>query len=370
MLEFVATLCPFLSSFVWQREAFDLRVVDGVICGSTAFGDNLCDEWFIVFLLVEISRTFPDSVIEVHDNDGELLLIEAAMALPEWVDPDTSDNRVFLFRGEVQLLGMPEEDQAEQPFAPLSVTRDEAVALVGKYGPSGVTRASDTVQACIMAKLSDMPQRALVENYHWCKLLVPREIAILLQRLPQLVAAGVESFYYREMEDDRKLRDLARFDTKSSVMVRVRFSRYLYAQLLQQTFPVPSPRFSLPPENDPTRKASELGMKLTCGFELMWNKQAGKEQVQDLLRKGTGTEIAGASTEPDSDDTWMLVSPSQIDDIMSPLETEAEQVKKMMEKVDGIKVEKKHGSCSCLIKVEKKKGISATRIFDGWSGSI
>lgn len=339
LLDWINSLCPFLSSFVWQREAFDLRVSDGVICGSTAFGDNMCDEWFIVFLLVELSRNFPQVVIEVRDNDGEMLLVEAAMALPEWVDPETSQHRVFLFRGEIQLLGVPEEGQEELPFAPAFVeTREKGVSLVRKFGPSGLTRASDQVQACLAARIGEMPQRALIENFHWCRLRMPLELARLLQGRPRAIARGVEAFYYREVEDDGKLRTLNRFDTRVQVVVRVRFSRYLFAQLLQQTFPIPSSRFSLPPENDSLRKAAELGMKLTCGFELLWNREADREEMQQWLQETQSVQVSDSGSLADSDESWMLVSPEQMDDLMAPRESEARQVKEMLEKVEGVKV--------------------------------
>jgi len=31
--------------------------------GSTCYGDNVDDEWFIVFLLTELSKEFPELVI-------------------------------------------------------------------------------------------------------------------------------------------------------------------------------------------------------------------------------------------------------------------------------------------------------------------
>lgn len=48
----------------------------------------------IVFLLREISKRIPGSIVRVQDNDGEFLLIEAADYIPSWLDPDNSDNRV------------------------------------------------------------------------------------------------------------------------------------------------------------------------------------------------------------------------------------------------------------------------------------
>lgn len=125
--------------YIWHKDAFSLRVVSGKgkrkeyivgfgyldICvntpglihlsllspivssttviesqpclkGETRFGDSLDDEWMVVFLLREISKRIPGSIIRVQDNDGEFLLIEAADYIPSWLDPDNSDNRVSI----------------------------------------------------------------------------------------------------------------------------------------------------------------------------------------------------------------------------------------------------------------------------------
>lgn len=51
--------------------------------GRSAYGDAVEDEWFIVFLLRELTRQLPVSA-RVWDSDGEFLLIEAAYHLPKW----------------------------------------------------------------------------------------------------------------------------------------------------------------------------------------------------------------------------------------------------------------------------------------------
>lgn len=62
--------------------------------GVTNYGDSVEDEWLIVFILRELSRQFPNIWVKVVDTDGEFLLIEAANALPRWLNPEIADNRV------------------------------------------------------------------------------------------------------------------------------------------------------------------------------------------------------------------------------------------------------------------------------------
>ncbi len=64
--------------------------------GQTSYGDSIEDEWLIVYLLRELSKQFSSLWIKVVDSDGEFLLVEAANALPRWLNPEIADNRVNL----------------------------------------------------------------------------------------------------------------------------------------------------------------------------------------------------------------------------------------------------------------------------------
>jgi hypothetical protein len=59
--------------------------------GITNFGDNIDDEWLVVYLLYRLTGFDPNLVIKVDDSDGEFLLIEAANHL------SNSENRVFIY---------------------------------------------------------------------------------------------------------------------------------------------------------------------------------------------------------------------------------------------------------------------------------
>merc|ERR1719153_398221 len=54
------------------------------LAGKTEYGDNVLDEWFVVSLLKHVTVEVPSLVARITDNDGEILLIEAASVLPCW----------------------------------------------------------------------------------------------------------------------------------------------------------------------------------------------------------------------------------------------------------------------------------------------
>jgi hypothetical protein len=48
----------------------------------------------IVYLLRELTKKHENIWATVTDSDGQFLLVEAAGALPAWLEPDIADNRV------------------------------------------------------------------------------------------------------------------------------------------------------------------------------------------------------------------------------------------------------------------------------------
>lgn len=83
--------CPICSSLTASLGTTTLR-------GRTNYGDSIEDEWVIVYLLRELTKRHKDIWVRVVDSDGEFLLVEAAGALPEWVEPEIARNRVRLLR--------------------------------------------------------------------------------------------------------------------------------------------------------------------------------------------------------------------------------------------------------------------------------
>lgn len=100
VLAFVATLS---SSYIWHKQPFNLTLSPAPFSGPsqgnflegrTDCTDCVDDEWFVVWLLREVTRAWEDVVVSIEDEDGEFLLIEGAEVLPRWVTPQNATNRV------------------------------------------------------------------------------------------------------------------------------------------------------------------------------------------------------------------------------------------------------------------------------------
>ncbi len=105
-------LTSYLEAYIWHKDIFYLEVrqtndMTLHLNGVLRFGDNIEDEWFVVFLLFEVSKAFPEIIvrymiifddnlidISITDNDGQFLLIESALCLPKWLKPEISHTRV------------------------------------------------------------------------------------------------------------------------------------------------------------------------------------------------------------------------------------------------------------------------------------
>lgn len=169
-LQILSTISPLTSDYIWQHEPFSLSpsTSDNLphFHGKVKFGDNLDDEWFVVFLLFHISRKFTSVSVRVWDTDGEFLLIEAAYYLPGWLNPENSSNRVFIRNSEVHII----------PRKQISSTPPLKDALKFLIEHPEITRASDTVQSAIKGRISDYPDKAR-RNVHRVRVRVPVSIA-------------------------------------------------------------------------------------------------------------------------------------------------------------------------------------------------
>ncbi len=68
------------------------------------FDEDVGDEWFVVFLIVNLTKKYEGLIARMEDSDGEFLLIEAAEEIPHWASPETCEKRVFLMNGSVHVF--------------------------------------------------------------------------------------------------------------------------------------------------------------------------------------------------------------------------------------------------------------------------
>ncbi|XP_062467541.1 protein ecdysoneless homolog [Pezoporus occidentalis] len=267
---------PLLATYIWQRQPFRLRYVPprgeipAHLGGTTLFGDNVEDEWFIVYLVREITREFPGLAARIDDNDGEFLLIEAADFLPKWLNPENSDNRVFFYKGELHIIPLSESQEKEYNPSADNLTISQALTLLSNHSEEFL--AAEPIRTAVYKRISGYPEK-IQASFHQAHCYLPAGIVAVLRQRPSLVAAAVQAFYLRDPVDLRACRPFKTFRPEERVMTIVTFTKCLYAQLVQQKF-APDRRsgYTLPLPSHPQFKAYELGMKLAHGFEILCSK--------------------------------------------------------------------------------------------------
>ncbi|CAK0783621.1 hypothetical protein CVIRNUC_006820 [Coccomyxa viridis] len=319
----VQAIKPYFEGYIWQRDSFALQssrdypppwkpeVQSGAkhsdqstlrdfsassipcLWGKTMFGDNLEDEWFITWVLSEITRRIPGTAARVWDNDGEFLLMEAAYALPRWLKPETASSRVWLLDGLLHIVPLP---TAAAPDIPSFPSLKQAKQIV--HSSQIDTVAGQKVQEAIAARLKGYPQRAQ-RQMHRARVLISARAAAVLREDPQLAGPAVEAFYNRDADDMRAAAHMTHFSPQDMVCVVVTLNRCMYAQLEQQEFQAP-PGFSIPPAKSPQHSAAQRGMKLAVGLEMLY--------ARSRASGGKDSDASLAPAQPDQEITEQAVS--------------------------------------------------------------
>ncbi|XVF15299.1 hypothetical protein REPUB_Repub09cG0139100 [Reevesia pubescens] len=265
-LQILNSIFPFTSSYIWQHQPFTLAISFHPfphLHGHLRFGDNLNDEWFVVFLLFQISLSFPSLSIQVYDSDGEFLLIESAYHLPSWVNPENSRNRAFIRRGKFHIIPKRTLPNPTLTESLKFLIENEELSL-----------APDSVQSVIQNRIAGYPEKAN-SNTHTVRVRVPVSVAHVLKHAPSLISLAVEGFYDRDIDSMKHAAKMERFlksgkEEEEMVTVAVKLSRAMYAQLMQQKFQAPK-CYPMPPKKGDAE--AELGMKIACGFEMMYQEK-------------------------------------------------------------------------------------------------
>ncbi|GAA5949376.1 hypothetical protein JCM21900_005628 [Sporobolomyces salmonicolor] len=309
------------STYIWHKQPFSLGLSPlsftasasqqqhQWLQGKTDVTDAVDDEWFIVWLLRQVTNKWNDAVVAVEDDDGEFLLIEAAEVLPNWVTPQNAANRLWIYRGHLHLV--PLEHKSALPFQDASmnpsfdpdeegfIDRTTAIALVRDDEID--TLAPKEVEAAVWARIDGYPGK-IKEHHHRTLAYLPTDVALALSDSPGLIAEAVGAFYEREPGTLKACNTMSRFppapplssasssssadsappesmtDSASSlpdtVFVPTLLTRPLYSQLVLQRFYPPKPfekvgwmEAKLGKEDERRRS---VGMKIACGFEMLY----------------------------------------------------------------------------------------------------
>eukprot|EP00435_Cladocopium_sp_Y103_P061886 s216_g23.t1 len=294
LLEVFDILLKDLEQYLWHRDRFILEPsLEEVphLTGHLRIGDGTEDEWFVVHLLRKLSLQRDDVSCRVVDADGELLLIEAALATPRWVSPNNAENRCWIRKGLVHLLPKPQAGE------PVQLSRREGLLRLRASGEETVARGK--MQKAIEARLQGYPKRAIELSRHVVRAVLPESVARLLVALPQLISVIVDHLPSPPTRELLRLRrdlpenqsaihfDCENLGEEETVLIGVRFTRLQYARLISLRCQVPQ-RFSRkrwkPPKGvkDPSEKAMQLGAMLCAGLEAAYLQ--GTQSATAVLR--------------------------------------------------------------------------------------
>ncbi|BFZ53026.1 hypothetical protein PYCC9005_000049 [Savitreella phatthalungensis] len=230
--------------------------VGSFLCGRLEFGDCIEDEWFVVWMLREMSKiSGPDVAIRIHDDDGEFLLIESAMHLPRWLEPSCEANRAWMLRGSLHIVPplLPKQHTGVIPALELK----DALAYI--WAEQEMIQ-SHKLDHHAFARLKHYPDKAQIEM-HWASCLLPRAFATVIHEDPQLISRVAASFSALRQTDMTTLQHQTAIDTSDLVVVSVKMSRTMYAKFK-------STRFSgntIYPDVSADRDALALGARLVAG---------------------------------------------------------------------------------------------------------
>lgn len=265
-----------LKDYIWQRDAYDLSIHPKLdvpqpikessapphLRGRTNFGDSVADEWTIVYLLMELSKKYPEAWIRVYDTDGEFLLIEAANSLPKWLNPEIAENRIWINDGHLKIIPL------EADSMPRNLSLQDALSKIRNTPKALLVDAAIEKEA--FHRLSSYPD-AIASSFHHSLTTIPRNLACILHRNPAYISPAVEAFYLRDPISLKPLNtkdtSTLNFPPEDFVTVNVKFTKVGFAQLRSQIFDPPPAWTGIIPRMHDEKVAR--GMKLASGFEML-----------------------------------------------------------------------------------------------------
>ena len=325
---------PLLKGFIWQRDGFNLaedrKEGRRRLVGQTNFGDSIDDEWFIVYLLRELSKQFPTAWIRAVDTDGQFLLIEAADVLPVWLNPEVAEFRVWINQGKLLVIpmGSARRHTGLDDGTSDNISLDQALKWIAD--PNKSLQHSKKVEVQAFSRLQSYPQQIQGSQHHGL-VVTPRKVAYLLHSKPSYVSPAVEAFYLRDPIAMKPLRSKDSnpllFPPSDLVTMSVAFTKVGFAQLRGQEFAAPPAWAAIVRRAGSEKRQSqlEIGMKLTCGFEMLFSDMHNQDnrhvREMKMLLDDLDTDDAQLPSDEeirdwgtrDDDDRWLDIDYQEFD---------------------------------------------------------
>lgn len=238
---------------IWHKSGLQFKFKTNFAHGVCCFGECLSDEWFIVSLMMKLTKN-SKLIVSVSDSDGEFLLIEAAHFIPKWLDPENSTNRVFLSNGQIHII----------PKCIVNPSLQDAIKFITDHPDESL--ASKQVQEAIQQKTIRAKQES--ETKHWVKCCIPHKIASILHHCPQMISMAIEALFCRDPIAMRAASKMKYFPPKDLVKCSVMFTRALYAKLKY-----------VPLQSKST--ICDVGTRISLGFEMILNDETKHEKFGD-----------------------------------------------------------------------------------------
>lgn len=218
--------------------------------------------------------------------------------------------------------------QEASKLPPCGITLQEALQFIEKQ--HSMLLHSSLIEEEAFFRVHKFPGQ-IAENHHHSTLTIPRKLAYILHHKADYISSAVEAFYLRDsislrllkMSDNSKLI----FPPEDLVTVSVKFTKVGFAQVRSQQFPFPvlwQGLCSLE-NNAKFNERIELGMKVTCGFEMMLSDPHNRDNssvreikllLEDLVtgqdHLPTDAEISSWESKED-DDSWLDVDFEQLE---------------------------------------------------------
>lgn len=242
------------------------------LCTSIEYGDYVDDEWFLVYLAMEITREFPDVFVQLRDNDGEFLLIEAADHLEAWISPETATNRIWIAKLSIHII-----PADIVPLSPNGLSTEVGLRTMRDFNESGsltTLAANINIQKAIRSRTTSIYPARLPALDHCICAIMPSWLANATERYPSLVGHAVAALSSIESEKiSKKVQQVSLGDNDNLVARSVRLTKAQYAQMTFKQFKMPRKYHSQmrrvsESNSAKVQKSFDLGFRLLCGIEL------------------------------------------------------------------------------------------------------